>query len=225
MKCFNFLLIIVFFTSALFSCLKAQIFSLRANVNYATFQMEDQKFLQDRITEVFSLNGYKLQTVKRFPAFADYQLQAVIPVSKCTNIGLAGGYTSTSGQLYFGEYTQEAKIDQIVKNEYLGFHFETLFDGIDYFDTYVTFQAVYNIETLEIEEAVRILSASAKQKLEYSTKSVSFQPGLAVEFPFGNFFTRLGIAYNLNIDTRLEKYIYSQWSGLRMGVTMGYNFM
>jgi hypothetical protein len=220
-------------------------FSFRGVLDYNFFSMTDLKEVQDEVLvqlkfynpgvtkkESFLPNlGFQLQGLKEFPSFG-------IPG---INMGLLFGYTSTRGRLEFVDNAWEIRFDQVINIYSFGLVFETEHRVSKTFLFTLGFKVPLIYSELDNNQLMRYKNShavSAEQNDSFYSLTFGFEPDVNFFFNFSGILIGGNLGYMITLP---EKYLLESddnvylvkgnneavrtgTSGLRMGVTLGYNF-
>jgi hypothetical protein len=172
--------------------------------------------------------GFQLQGLKNFPSFG-------VPG---INMGLYFGYTSTRGRLESLDTDYEVRFNQEIDIFSFGLVFESEYQVSEKFLFTFGFKLPLIYSELENVKLIKYANISAEQSTSFYSLTFGFEPDINFFYNFSGIILGGNLGYMITIP---EKYLLESddnvylvkgnneavktgTSGLRMGVTLGYNF-
>ncbi len=207
-----------------------QTISIRLNSGINYFNMKDLKEFQGMMND----NWLRTKTVKNFPSYFNYQLQAVYLFSRYTGGGIFTDYTSTGGRLDYKDYSGELRNDQIVSRLSIGALFEYKVFELNKFSIDMIGKVSYQSSKLKLESLLQIQGDKQTITREFTSHGIGIEPCVAAEYAYSLFLIRLEASYQLSfsgiytfkgskLNTASEPLgdISPEWNCFKLAVTFG----
>ncbi len=217
----------------------AQDFSFRVKGSYAEFNMSDLKNAQKEVSNtIINTFDIPIKNVESFPSFYSFELQLALFKSKNINSGILYGFSSTGARSIYSDYSGEYKIDYLINANNYGAFVENNIQITPIHSIIIGGKLLVINSSLEIDTHLSIGSNSNSMVEDFESSSFGINPYIAYQVSYGILHSRVEIEYlndfgkeihlkdnedaNLIIKNNGEK-IYSNWSGLRFGLSIGIN--
>jgi len=210
--------------------LNAQDFSVRFQSGYGFYNMKSMEGLQNGLLN--SIFRVQLKTVQSFPPFVNFEFQFAKSFSSNINGGLFFQFLSTGGRDAVSDYSGEINIDQIINGYNGGLLFEAYILKKEIKHLLFTFQLSYMYSTLQLKQSIKIYDQSNSQSTKFSSIGFGVEPGFAYEIPIKPIIIRANLSFNAGLfedfhltnNSDLTMNNKPDWTGLRLGLTVGYEF-
>lgn len=208
----------------------AQTISVRINSGINFFNMKDLKEFQ----KTMNVEWLGTKTLKSFPSYYNYQLQAAFLFSRHIVGGIYTDYTSTGGRLDYKDYSGEIRYDQVVSRLSIGALFEYKIFNAGMFSIDLSSKISYQASKLKFESLLQIQGDKQTGTSEFTSDGIGIEPGAAAGFTYSFFLIRLEAGYQLsfsgNYTSKEHKLntvsetlgdIKPEWNCFKLTVTFG----
>ena len=216
--------------------------SIRIKGGWNTYAMSDLKSLQMSVVGIYRSNGLATKAVEQFPPYFSLQGQiaASVPGTKIgkTNLGLLFEILSTGGRVHYRDYSGEIRFDQLLSGFAIGTFVETEIKYSKHLTWLLALETSLLFSELENKQVLRVGRERTSQQIAFNAIAFAMQPRIMPALTFGPAMLGLSCGYQfsfpaplkLSYDKRVSfvddknKKIKVNWSGIRLGILVGYNF-
>src|SRR5260221_2641381 len=212
---------------------------LSFGMNYGTFAMGDPKTFQNQAQSIsMPLHAKQVAT---FPAYWGYDGQLYFNTGQRFKIGIFGGFNSTAGRVSYSDYSGSASVDQQTQCYQVGlgseYELANIRNGWQFF---FTMRAGAIITKYDYSSILTLGGVPNQQVVKFKANSYLLSPGFAVNKKLDNsIFVSGEIRYLLDTEGKLRdsngfnllihgtprnpgsRPVYTDWSGLRIGLMIG----
>lgn len=236
MKSLSYILISIFFVAII---VKAQddYNIVRVELGYGSYNMSDLEDVQNYIIEIYSQYQIPVASVDNFPPFWNFQIQYARKLNESFSLSGFFGFASTGGRVHYSDYSGEIESDQVVSANFYGAGGEYIFNPIEPFKYFISFQASIIFSSLELNDMIRIYNETTNSTTKLNSTGVGIEPSVGLEFNLMSVLFRFEAGLFLNfqgafyfeedpdVEFELEgKEISPNWMGYRIGFSIGYGF-
>lgn len=231
-----FILVSLSYMNSTFTACLGQGSSVRFKIGYGTYQMNQLKDLQKAIVTTLPVRGKATQS---FPAYWNFQMKYLYKTSDKNRIGAFIDYASTGGRIAYSDYSGELKVDNVVSRYGLGVSEEYVLAQKDALSLSGLIEASALYSRLMMDSFVKINDQSQKDLAKLKSLGLALEPGLLGEGKISKMTIGLSVGYQLSFckpfhlkgerkailtNTETNKKVNPNWSGIRLGATIGINF-
>lgn len=211
-----------------FTCLHAQKYEIGFTSGYSSFAMKDLKSDMESSIEYIP---FEVQIVSNYPAwisFGGYFLRKFGWYS----IGIEYDYNSTGSRISSADYSGKYYFDQLLRSHSFGLVNSFRVLKLHKFQGEVRVILGDNYSLIKTDEFLQVVDTTFTNSSSFYSNSFYFEPGVLISYSFP--FMRIGADFGYYFDKggvikkegeeKTPNYIkpnYTNWSGLRIGITIG----
>lgn len=215
-----------------------QVTDLSFGANYGGFNMSEVRQLQNEIKSQISL---PVKEISSFPSFVGYEGKVTVHFSRL-RIGVIGGVNSTGSRLSYADYSGSLEYNQLAKITHIGFitEFKLKRDSSSTVQPYFSIQLEKGWTRFDIQEKIVVNGSSlVNENPVFRSRHTTIQPGFGIRKSLSYvLFISMYASYLIDSATFLEDLrdkdiklldqnfqpVSVNWSGFRIGITLGFNF-
>jgi len=235
MKKFIICFVLFGLTHAIFS--KEPNLSLRFKLSYNSFDMHELKDFQTTLASVYRrIMDIPVKEFENFPNYFGLQLEFYNQWLKGNPIGIYVEYTSTGSRIHYSDYSGMLNIDQIINRISLGVCGERCI--YPFKSSNIMFNIYLGLirSNYSINEKLKIGENALSTVTRFYGYSIGIEPNLSYQLSIHSYMFLIGIGYQIDFPIRnlkSDEYelrdsrnnsIYPGWRGLRLNISIGYNF-
>jgi hypothetical protein len=226
-----FTIILISFPVTLFS----QEFNVVLETGFGSYKMSDLKEANKMVIESLPFDA---KITDNFPMYWNYKSCLLYSFTKLVTVGITGSYQSSGSRVsradYSGEYFFDTKIRSFSPGVIVEFYYP-----VDKFRISFSNEVGIEYTKLGLKEVIRVNTESQKNVYTFTSENYYYEPAVKVSYPVS--FFRLGLAAGYRFDFKREdlsgsdsnygniilpdeKPAKSDWSGIRLGVSLSFNF-
>ncbi|MGH7598526.1 MAG: hypothetical protein ACREOI_19390 [bacterium] len=216
--------------------------SLRIKGGWNTYAMTDLKALQIEARTTLRQDQVRARITEYFPPYLSLQGALIFSVYQShwgsVNVGGFPESLSTGGRVHYQDYSGEVRFDQVISGISLGGLCEFELKQSKKFSWRFAAELSVISSSLENEPLLRIGQNTVSEKIIFNSLAIAFQPRLAPTIKLGSMLWGLHLGYQFSAPATLKwsedsrgylvnannQKVKSDWSGLRTGIWIGYNF-
>lgn len=191
---------------------------INLSTQYAYFDVSNLKSL---VTEVRRQSKLPIEYTDEFPPGPQYQIEFSY-IGTTLELGLSYGYLSSGSRAHYADYTGEYKLDNIINNISYSLIFKT--NSVNLKDTNnVLYYAIegefgFTESEVKIDEHVRVYEDIVDDSQTFQSTTAFYKFGVGLYY----FINNLTFGVSANYLSALEEILPGDWSGFRLGVSIGY---
>ncbi|MCB0283846.1 MAG: hypothetical protein KDF60_14770 [Calditrichaeota bacterium] len=236
MKNFLFVLIVV----PVLSLAQNHNFTFKASLYNSSFRLSDLKTFQKELTTA-AQNSFRvpIKNTSSFPDDYTYEVQMGMSFTSHVNAGLVIQYTSSGARSAYSDYSGKFQVDYVTEAKYYGVYTEYKLLHNEHHNILIGSKFLLIFSDLNFSTILTVWEESVQDKFEFNSNSFGVSPYLAYEFSYGFFVAQLAVNYLNDFGGQLKgsdsdfKYIIrrdqskaeSNWSGIRIGLSLGFCFL
>lgn len=211
-------------------------FSLKVESYYSTYNMNALKEAQNTSAKIINSElQIPFKKVRTFPPYFSYQIVFGLTNNNLLEYGFIMNLSSTGARSDYSDYSGRYTIDYLIKANGFGLYIEQKKTLNNSFNFVFGIKGMYIHSYLKIAENLVLYSSKQSEKIDFESTSFGFTPYLGFEYTYKIFLLRFNIGYHVNFDGKLHladnehaylktangSYITSNWSGARIGLSIG----
>jgi hypothetical protein len=202
------------------------------NGTVGTYAMGDLKSLMENIeTQFYQRFDIPLNRTSNFPLSLQGEAKFEIENEYHTYGGYIN-YAMTKGRSFYGDYSGETFVDQIVRRVVMG-----SVGGIKLDNTFCLYGKLgLNMSFMNITSGIALTGIDPEtEKLGFNSTGISIEPGFSWTKKHKQFLWQLTLGYEINFQGKSmynedsnaylkngEEEVKMNWSGIRLGIGMGF---
>lgn len=227
------LLVAAIFCGLLAMPSQAQSYHVRVYGGLETHGHGDLKQLQQEQQQLVNL-GSDLRIVESYPTRVGVSGELVVAFNASVKAGVVAGYGATGGRLHYADYSGEVQFDQVLHRWYGGVTLETKLGPRG--PLWLMMQLRYSRSELAVSSLIRLGDEAFTEEDQLTAAGLSLAPGVVFELKPGPVELRMvaGFEYSLiapYLPGTLSNVLYldgeetnlqAEWSGFRLGISVGW---
>lgn len=220
------------------SLLRAQSFTIRAELGYHNFDMSDLKSIQNNIVDDFGRREIKANVTDDFPSYLNSQFLISYNINNLINIGIFYDFSSTGGRIYYQDYSGSYELDQKLNQKSYGIQIERYFRFQKLENSQLSvFIRHYKIKSqLNTIEDIIVMENQVIYKSVYLSESFGFDQGARWEYFYQFFSIGIEASYRYHLKKAFHlkehtdhkliidgKEVKPDWDGLIIRLSLGLN--
>ncbi|HMG92833.1 MAG TPA: hypothetical protein VK589_22400 [Chryseolinea sp.] len=199
------------------------------NVGLGTYSMNTQKSFQQ---EFLRQSDLPLKAVHKFPPYGLFGASFGLKMSKTFSSGVWIEYTSTGGTLHYGDYSGEARMDQLLKSLSVGTFLQLKVNRSEGWPLFATLHGSVVPTNADISTELVIGNDSAIETIELKAINFGIRPGFMLQRKIKKIVVMANVGYEFQIAGKLKtsegawleaggETVKAEWGGLRAGIGLG----
>lgn len=207
--------------------------SIHFRLGLGTYLMKSQKLLQQ---DIKNNSPIPFEAVTSFPAFPTFGVSLGFKLTEEASLGCWVEYASTGARLSYGDYSGNARIDQLLNTFQIGPFAQYRITKSTTWPLYVTMHTSLASTTQRLTSEIEV--AGNRDREDYLLKSINYgiRPGVMLSRDFSPVTFQLGLGAEIQFHGEMKskkndgaifqtsdgKHLISQWDGLRATFGVGF---
>jgi hypothetical protein len=217
------------------NCVHSSDLEFRAHMGRGGFAMSDIHKLQNSVLGEYHELSIDAKITSGFPDYYYTRIDAINTFGQGYTWGLTWLHMETGGRIHYEDYSGEIRSDQFLSSNGLGLYNSWILKGPLKLNIKFNFPIYALWSKILLEDKTRIYTEETGSSIELVAKGLGFDPGLSFSHSFSRFQVSLEGGYHLtlseafhlkeNSDAILRLHgrkVAPNWSGFRVGISLGY---